>query len=222
MDNRKKKRAVIFDCDGVMFDSRRANIHYYNHILGHFGLPSMKDEEVEFVHMHTADESIRYIFRGTSLLEDARRFTKQVDYIPFLDDMVMEPGLKALLRELKPLFGLAVATNRSTTIGKVMEHHGLAPFFDIVVSSLDVENPKPHPESLLKIADFFGIESSDAFYVGDSPVDHQAARASGVIFISFKNRAIDADYHADSMKDVGSILDKYSAPKGSLRKEDNP
>jgi len=28
--------AVIFDCDGVMFDSRQANINFYNHILSHF------------------------------------------------------------------------------------------------------------------------------------------------------------------------------------------
>ena len=64
-----KISAVIFDCDGVMFDSRQANINYYNHILAHFGLPPMPDEEVSFVHMNTADESVRHIFRGTPYTE---------------------------------------------------------------------------------------------------------------------------------------------------------
>jgi len=33
--------------------------------------------------------------------------------------MIMEPGLRELLGALKPRFGLAVATNRSNTIGQV-------------------------------------------------------------------------------------------------------
>ena len=182
-----KISAVIFDCDGVMFDSRQANINYYNHILEHFNLPPMTEDEVSFVHMNTADESVRHIFKGTSYGEQAQEYKMQVDYTPFINDMIIEPGLKDLLRGLRPSFGLAVATNRSTTIGKVLEWNGLDGYFDIVVSSLDVKNPKPHPEPLLKILDFFGIDPLESLYVGDSSVDYQTARAAGVIFISFKN-----------------------------------
>jgi len=201
-----KISAVIFDCDGVMFDSRQANIHYYNHILSHFGLPSMTEDEVAFVHMQTADESIRHIFKGTPYTEQAQEYQMQVDYTPFIKDMIIEPGLKDLLRGLRPHFGLAVATNRSTTIGKVLEWNGLGQYFDIVVSSLDVKNPKPHPEPLLKILDFFGIEPLESLYVGDSSVDFQTARAAGVIFISCKNRELEADYHVDSLMDIADIV----------------
>ena len=202
----KKERAVIFDCDGVMFDSREANINFYNHFLKHFGLPPMTQDQIEFVHMHTADESIGHIFKGTPYLEQAKEFRTQVDYTPFIDDMVMEPGLKELLRELKPRFGLAVATNRSNTIERVIESKGLDGFFDIIVSSLDVENPKPDPESILKILKFFDIESSKSFYVGDSMVDQQTARAAGVVFISYKNKALEADHYAFSMMEISKIL----------------
>ncbi|MBN2062949.1 MAG: HAD family hydrolase [Deltaproteobacteria bacterium] len=202
----KKRSAVIFDCDGVMFDSRKANINYYNHILRHFGLPDMSQDKIDFVCMNTAEESVRMLFKGTSYLEKAQEYRMVIDYRQFIDDMIIEPGLKELLKDLKPDHGLAVATNRTNTIDKVLKMNGLESFFDIVISSLDVKNPKPHPESLMKIADFFGISPLDSFYVGDSIIDEQAARSAGVIFISYKNRDLDADYHVNSMAEIGRLM----------------
>jgi HAD superfamily hydrolase (TIGR01549 family) len=206
MNHDKKKPVVIFDCDGVMFDSRRANINFYNHILANFGLPPMSDDKIHFVHMHTADESIRHIFKDTPYLEQAQEFRKHVDYTPFIKDMIIEPGLKDLLKKLKSGYGLAVATNRSNTIGKVIELNGLKEFFDIIISSLDVKNPKPDPESVIKILDFFNTKPRNTFYVGDSLLDQQTARAAGVIFISYKNKALDADHYVFSMKEIPKLL----------------
>lgn len=202
----KKKKAVIFDCDGVLFDSRDVNIQYYNRILARFHLPPMTEEEEGYVHMRTANESIHHLFRDTDHLNEALRFAGQADYSPFIDDMRIEPGLKELLSGLQPEFGLAVATNRSNTIGKVLERHGLDHFFDIVVSSLDVNHPKPHPESLTRIMDFFKIGPLESFYIGDSLVDYQTARAAGVVFIAYKNRDLATPYCADSMTDLAGLL----------------
>lgn len=201
-----KDEAVIFDCDGVMFDSRQANTNLYNHLLSRFDLPSMPLEDVEFVHMHTVGESIQHIFRGSPHTDDAKKYWLQLDYTPFIKDMVMEPGLRELLGFLKPRYGLAVATNRSTTIGKVLEVNNLTQCFDIVVSSLDVANPKPHPESVFKILDFFGIEPDQCSYVGDSEVDSEVCQAAGVPFIAYKNRALKADIHVESLWEVKEVL----------------
>ena len=198
--------AVIFDCDGVMFDSRQANINYYNHILAHFGLPPMTTEDIEFVHMNTAMESLNHIFRDSPYVARAQEYRLNLDYIPFIKDMVMEPGLKEVLDFLKPDFGLAVATNRSNTIGKVLELNGLSQYFDIVVSSLDVKNPKPHPEPVFKILDFFGIEPQECLYVGDSEVDFQVCQAAGVPLIAYKNKALKAHTHVESLAEIKDIL----------------
>ena len=197
--------AVIFDCDGVMFDSRQSNINFYNHLLSHFGLPLLREEQVVYIHMATADESIRYIFKGTPYLDQALAYRLQMDYTPFVQDMVQEPGLKELLALLKPKCGLAVATNRSNTIGTVLESNGLAGYFDIVVSSLDVVRPKPHPESLFKILDFFSILPNQALYVGDSQVDAETAKAASVPFVAYKNRNLDAAFHVDQLLDIASV-----------------
>jgi len=208
----KNIRAVIFDCDGVMFDSRQSNISYYNHLLDHFGLPPMDEARVSFVHAHTARDSIRRIFEGTGLFEKALSYARNLDYSPFLREMIMDSGLLDLLRLLKPNRGLAVATNRSTTIQSVLETFGLSPYFDIVVSSLDVQNPKPDPESLFKILDFFGITPPEAVYVGDSMVDYETARAAGVPLIAYRNPGLPTDLHAEQMVHIAAMLD--GAPRG--------
>ncbi len=202
----KKESALIFDCDGVMFDSRQANVNYYNALLAHYGLPPLTKEQVPFIHMNTADESVRYILQATPYLEDALNYRLQMDYRPFIKDMVMEPGLKELLSRLKTRAGLAVATNRSNTIGEVLEFKGLTGYFDIVVSSLDVNKPKPHPESLFKILDFFSLAPEQALYVGDSIIDYETARSAGVPFIAYKNKELNAEHHIDRLLDIDNLM----------------
>jgi phosphoglycolate phosphatase len=205
-----KDRAIIFDCDGVMFDSRQANTNLYNHLLSHFGLPPMAPEDVEFVHMHTVVESIQRIFRNSPHTDDALEYRLHLDYSPFIADMVLEPGLRELLDFLKPHYGLAVATNRSNTIGKVLEFNNLSDYFDIVVSSLDVENPKPHPESVFKILDFFGLEPDQCFYVGDSEVDYEVCRAAQVPLIAYRNEALEAALHVESTWELQEYFRGYN------------
>ena len=209
----KRISVVIFDCDGVMFDSRQANIHYYNSVLAHFDLPPMTENEERFIHMYTAEESIRHVFRNTPFVEQAQAYRMRMKYAPFIKDMVIEPRLKALLKILKPEYGLAVATNRSDTIGEVLESNGLTEFFDIVVSSLDVQNPKPHPESIYKILDFFRLSKEQCLYVGDSLVDWQTARAAVVHFVAYRNNELETPWKVKNLMEIKDLLDKLEKRK---------
>jgi HAD superfamily hydrolase (TIGR01509 family) len=101
---------------------------------------------------------------------------------------------------------LAVATNRSNTIGPVLESFGLKEYFDLVISSLDVKNPKPHPESIFKILEFFQLNPRDALYVGDSAVDDETAKAARVHFVSYKNKDLEADHHVDVLLDIVRLV----------------
>ncbi len=204
-----KNKAVIFDCDGVMFDSRTANKNYYNSMLTRFNLPLMTPEQMNYVHMSTADEAVDFIFNGTGLTGEAREYRSNLNYSSFIGDMVIEPGLKELLKELRPDYGLAVATNRSNTIEEVLKSNDLSGFFDIVVSSLDVKKPKPDPESVIKILDYFKIEPEMTYYIGDSIVDCQTAQAAGVVFIAYGNPSLNADYHVSSMKELSQLFKTF-------------
>jgi len=74
-----------------------------------------------------------------------------------------------------------------------MERFNLWPYFDMVVTALDVKNPKPHPESVEKILAALRLKKEEAVFVGDSDVDKQTAESSGVTFIAYKNREIAND-----------------------------
>ena len=203
-------KVVIFDCDGVMFDSREANEAYYNQILTQFGKPPMDRRQSEYVHMNTADQSVAFLFEGDPSLAAAQAYRAEMSYHRFIPMMCMEPHLKELLERLSPRFKTAIATNRSDTMGAVLEEHGLTGSFDLVVSSLDVPAPKPAPDALLKIIDHFGIDSGEAVYIGDSEIDALTAVAARVPFIAYKNRDLPADWHVEHFGEI----ERWLFPEG--------
>jgi phosphoglycolate phosphatase len=199
-------KLVIFDCDGVMFDSRDANRIYYNHLLEKFGYPLMDREEEDYVHSHNVLDSVSFIFRkNPHEIKKVHAYRQTVDYTPFLQYMRLEPDLKEFLRFLKPKFYTAISTNRSTTMPAVMEMHDLNPFFDLVVTSLDVQQPKPHAEALLKILNHFELSANQAVYIGDSMVDREHTAEVGMRLISFKNPTLPAEYHVNSFLDIPNL-----------------
>lgn len=201
-------KIVVFDCDGVLFDSREANRRYYDHLLERFGLPSMSDAELEYVHTHNAVLSTRHIFRNRppGEAEAAERYRSGVDYTPYLKYMKMEAGLPAFLAGLeRGGVTRAISTNRTTTMPAVLEMSGLEGSFDLVVTALDVERPKPHPEALEKILRHFGLSASQGLYIGDSTVDAEHASAAGMPFVAFRNPGLQADYHAAGFGDAAAL-----------------
>jgi phosphoglycolate phosphatase len=201
-------KVIIFDCDGVLFDSKEANIAFYNQILSQFHLPPLTIAEVEYVHISTAEEALRYLLerRDPRDAEQILAHRPHVNYTPFIRLMRMEPNLRELLSALPRRIKRAVSTNRSYTIGDVLRIHGLEGEFDLVVSALDVKNPKPDPESALKILRHFAIAPSAALFVGDSTTDQQAAQGARIPFVAYKNPSLQAEYHIDDLLAIKEII----------------
>ncbi len=207
----KDVKVVAFDCDGVLFNTDRANRSYYNAVLRHLGKPELTPRQFAHVHMHTVDQSMRFLFPDDAERRAAERFRQHMDYLPFVREMEMEPGLMPLLSRLRPRYKTAIATNRTDTMEAVMKIHGLNGHFDLVVCARDVARPKPHPEALEKILHHFRAKPRQAVYVGDSDVDARAARGAGVRFVAYKNASLPADYHIRRLEDLEAILTGASA-----------
>jgi phosphoglycolate phosphatase len=193
---------IIFDCDGVLFDSRKANQFFYNHLLEHFGNPSLTETDLVFVHMHTAGESISYLFGEDHIRDAVLAYNRTLDYFPFIRLMEMEPGLIDFLDFIRLVVKTAVSTNRSTTIGQVLKTFSLEPYFDLVISSLDVSQPKPDPESVFKILNYFQMTPEQCWYIGDSEIDAQTAGRAGVLFVAYKNSSLPADFHVQGFSEL--------------------
>lgn len=204
----QKIKVVAFDCDGVMFDTEKANKAFYNHILNHFGLPEMTPEQFTYAGMHTADKVLAYLFDDPETLEAAREYRLRMTYIPFIKYMEIEPNLKAVLKRLRPKYQTAIATNRTDSIDYVLKEFGLGKYFDFVVSALDVDQPKPHPEPLFKILEHFQIKPDQTIYVGDSELDEIAARAAGMVLVAYNNRSLKTDFHIQNLAELEKVLAK--------------
>ncbi|RUM88177.1 MAG: HAD family hydrolase [Thermodesulfatator sp.] len=206
-----RPKLLVFDCDGVLFDSREANRAYYEDICRTLGRPPLTEEELHYVHMHTAEESVRYLFRDfPEKLEKALEYQRNLPYEKFLPYMRMEPGLREFLEWARPRFRLAISTNRTTTMGRLLEIYGLEPYFDLVMTALKSPRPKPYPEALLVILEHFGVPPEEALYIGDSEVDLKLCRAVGVALAAYKNPSLPADFHLKSYEELRDFLSNFS------------
>ncbi len=200
-------KVIIYDCDGVLFDSKASNEAFYNHILDRFDLPPMAPHQLAFVHASTAPEAVDFLFAGDPRREAAQAYRLSMDYGPFIPIMRLEPHVREVLRALRPRYGTAIATNRGPTMPLVMREHGLSDLFDLTVTSLDVRSPKPHPECLWKILAHFEAASREALYIGDSEVDRLVAERADVPFVAYKNPCLRADHHMADHQEILAWLD---------------
>ena len=196
-------KAVIYDCDGVMFDSFEANLAFYLQVVEHFGKPPLDrgdTETMRVLHTYCNKDVLAYLFAGDRRLAEVRAFSATIDYRKLFPMMLMEEGLRETLDALQGRVELAVCTNRASSMDMLLESFGLERYFSCVMTAGRVANPKPHPEPLLKVLEQYGIGAHQALFVGDSEVDRQAADAAGVPFVAYRGdmRAIARiDRHLD-------------------------
>lgn len=92
------------------------------------------------------------------------------------------PGLVNMLRRLNEA-GVRVtiaSSKRRNLIEPVLEYHGISHHFELLVGAQDVNNHKPHPESVHHIVNRLDVPHKNAVVVGDSTYDLEMARNAGV------------------------------------------
>ena len=192
-----KLRGLIFDIDGVIFDSRSSNIEYYNLIRRAVQLPPLTPEEADYCHMASVEQALAYII-PLEYREEAAKACKAINYrkqiLPLLS---VESGLVELLHWLK-LYDvrLGICTNRAHAVEELLRYFSLDSFFFPIMTAGNCP-PKPHPDGLLRILETWRLEPSEVAFLGDSKVDAQAAAGAGVPFWAFRNSLLTADLHFD-------------------------
>jgi len=203
-------RGIIFDCDGVLFESRKANLAYYNTVLNHFGEAPVESSDHAKAHLcHTAASP--HVFSqllGKERTEKALSFAAELDYRQFIPYMTPEPGMKAALSKLSESYPLAVATNRGYSMLGILDHFGLSHFFQTVVTSRDVKEPKPAPDMLHEAAKRLQSAVHELLFVGDSELDQAAARTAGMPFALYRGD-LQADVHIKHHDELVDMFEKH-------------
>jgi phosphoglycolate phosphatase len=208
-------RVIALDCDGVLFDSKEANIQFYTHILEAVGRPPVRPDQYEYIHMYPVRESLLHLLDGDAeSFERAMAYFRKIDFEAFNGYLRCEPGLVDFLTLAKANYKTALATNRTISTLELLKYYDLTGYFDLVVSASDVRHPKPHPEIMLRILDAFGAAPQQVLYVGDSTVDEAVARETGVLFAAYKNPALEADVHINHFRELYPLFPQ--APRSPL------
>ncbi len=147
-----------------------------------------------------------FCFRNASTRDQVHLYRQTLDYTPFIGMMDMEPGLIDFLDFIRPWAKTAISTNRTNTIDQVLKTFGLDSYFDLVVSALDVERPKPDPESVFKIMTHFDAKPECCLFIGDSEIDAQTALRSGVPFVAYKNEGLSAAFRVQGFAELTECL----------------
>jgi HAD superfamily hydrolase (TIGR01549 family) len=97
---------------------------------------------------------------------------------------VFSPVVEAIvfLREKGVKQALFTSKGRKSAM-MTLEKLNLGKLFDLVLCGDEVTQAKPSSEGVWRILSFFGIQPEEAAYVGDSPLDAQAAEGARVPFL---------------------------------------
>jgi HAD superfamily hydrolase (TIGR01509 family) len=99
-----------------------------------------------------------------------------------------------------------VATNRTDTMNRVLAINSLESYFDLVVTAQNVPRPKPYPDQLRRVMEFFHVSAEELIFVGDSELDEMAAKAAGVRLVAYDNPNLAGDFHIRRLKELEDII----------------
>ena len=179
------KTAVLFDMDGVIFDSERAQMAIWLDIAEREGLPNM--EEVYHrcigVTMEATGKILREAYGADFPWQDFRRRTTEGYRSRYAGGKLpVKPGARELLASLNTR-GVALALASSTQgelVRQWLSEAGLLDCFDVLVTGDMVARSKPDPEIFLKACVLLHVKPEDAYVIEDSYNGIRAAHAGGM------------------------------------------
>ena len=176
---------VIFDMDGLIFDSERAHMEVLQEICLEHGLELTEEDYVKTLGLSRADtlQVMKGIFGpevpyGEIAAEGRRRLNARAQK----KSLPVKPGIKELLGHLGSMGIPACVASSSPrkTVEIYLDSSGLAPAFDFIMSGDDITHSKPDPEIFLQCCRHYGTEPAHALVLEDSEYGILAAANAGI------------------------------------------
>lgn len=177
--------AVVFDMDGILFDTERLTLRLWKKICDSEGYPDVTVYSSEFMGMNHAAH--RQYFE--------RRFGKEFPYDAFMalgrkavleeiakNGVPVKPGLFELLGYLKEhrlRIAAATSTQRKTAVG-FFESTKIIGYFDAMICGDMVEKSKPDPDIYRKAAAALNTKPEHCMALEDSPNGIRSAYNAGM------------------------------------------
>ena len=180
------KNTVVFDMDGILFDTERLCQDSWLAVAEEKGLPGMAEIFPQCIGLN-ANDSRRIVMNAYGEDFDYEGFREQAsvwfwNYIE-KNGLPMKPGVRELLDWLKEngwTVGLASSTRRSSVLNH-LEQAGIRDYFSTVITGDMVEHSKPQPDIYLMACRELGADPEETYAIEDSPNGIRSAHAAGMI-----------------------------------------
>ena len=181
-------KTYIFDLDGTLLDTLNDLHASCNYALRTHGMPERSLEEVrQFVGNGVKKLMERAIPDGLDnpLFEDTLQTFRQHYLLHNLDTTLPYPGIMEMLQQLKAQGKrIAVVSNKFYAATQDLCKHFFGDTIQVAIGEREDIKKKPAPDTVLEALRQLQVTRQDAVYVGDSEVDVETARNSGIPCIS--------------------------------------
>jgi phosphoglycolate phosphatase len=181
---RGRIRALIFDLDGTLIDSKQDLVLSVNATLRAIGREELP---ADLVASYVGSGAPVLIGRALGGSPDSEELQRALRYFLShyeqhqLDNTRAYPGVREALVQLNGT-PMAVLTNKPANISvRILEGLGLAQFFQVIYGGNSFVTKKPDPLGANTVLSDLQAAASEAAMVGDSEVDVQTARNAGMI-----------------------------------------
>lgn len=175
-------RAVLFDLDGTLVDSYAALSEAVNFARREHGLDELEEGRIRDFVGDGLEKLLQRAFGHDDVPESVRQaFESRYDEICCRESRILD-DVEATLERLSALgVVMAVCTNKPTFFSrKILDFLKLAPHFRAIVGPDLAGARKPDGRHVLRALEEAGCSTAATLFVGDMPIDVQAARNSGV------------------------------------------
>ena len=185
-------KAIIFDLDGVLVDTKNIHFEALNLALKKFGHNKITFEDhIKIFDGLPTNEKLKILNLKDKLPK--KNFVKINKYKQKVTSEILKKKIKKNLRlinifkKLHKDFKIAIATNAvNSTLNICLKKLGISKYINFKLSNEDINFPKPNPEIYLRIFVKFGIYPSEALIIEDSHYGREAAISSGAKLLPIK------------------------------------
>lgn len=196
--------ALIFDMDGVIVDNTDYQAEAFQLLFREHGLTTNARHMLERLNGMPATAILKSVFRHPVPEKDLKRYADQREFlyrVLYWEKRKEITGLTDFLKAARQAgFKIALGTgSASDTIGYIIDHLHLRPFFDVITGTADVAKGKPHADTFTVAARELGIPPERCIVFEDAVLGEQAAYRAGMRCIGL-DTSVTADKFQSPMK----------------------
>lgn len=198
-------RAALIDMDGVLYDSMKYHTLAWQKMMSEQGVECSRDEFYLYEGMTgAATISLLMARNGRPVLSDEevkRLYAIKTEYFRQLGKKEPMPGADRML-EVLPERGikrvLVTGSAQSSLINALAEDYPGAFLPGMMVTALDVNNGKPHPEPYLRGLEKAGVTNARTIVIENAPLGVRAGRASGCFTVAVTTGPVPREAFVDA------------------------